>query len=88
MGLTTRGLHILPSATPGYEQIETPLTNPVLLDVRGGDTVRRLVQVTPGQPTFVPLAAGNIVIRTLLRDSLNFQPRAPRTESATAASPH
>jgi hypothetical protein len=86
MGLTTRGLHILPAAAQGYERIETPLTNPVLLDVRGGETVRRLVQVAPGQPTFVPLADGNIVIRTLLRDSLNFRPRARRTEPATAAS--
>jgi hypothetical protein len=86
MGLTTRGLHILPSAAPGYERIEAPLTNPVLLDVRGGDTARRLVQVTPGQAAFVPLSAENIVIRTLLRDSLTFRPRAQRTESAAAGS--
>jgi hypothetical protein len=86
MGLTTRGVHILPSAAPGYERVEAPLTNPVLLDVRGGDTVRHLVQVTPGQAAFVPLATQNIVVRTLLRDSLNFRPRAQRTESAVPAS--
>ena len=84
MGLTTRGLHILPSAAPGYELIESPLTNPVLLDVRGGDTVRRLVQVTPGQAAFVLLGEENIVIRTLLRDSLNFRRRTRRKGSAAA----
>jgi hypothetical protein len=55
MALTTRGLHIAFSAAPGYERVEVPQTNPVLLEVRTEGTRRRLVQISLGAARFEPL---------------------------------
>jgi len=47
MALTSRGLHLSFAFIPGYERIEVPHTNPVLLEVRAQDSTRRLVLPTP-----------------------------------------
>jgi hypothetical protein len=55
--------------------LDTPLTNPVLLEARPENGRPILVQVTPGQTAFVPLPAGGVALRTLTRDLLTFRPR-------------
>ena len=82
--LTTRGLHLRPEQYPGYQPVEIPLTNPVLLEARPENGSPILVQVSPGQTAFVPLAAGMIALRTLTRDQLTFRPRAATASHAEA----
>jgi hypothetical protein len=74
--LTTRGLHLRPERYAGYQQVEMPLTNPVLLEARSENGRPILVQVSPGEAVFEPLPAGVVTLRTLTRDLLTFRPRA------------
>ena len=82
--LTTRGLHLRPEQYAGYQRVEVPLTNPVLLEARPENGNPILVQVSPGQAVFVPLPAGVITMRTLTRDLLIFRPRSATTPLAAA----
>jgi hypothetical protein len=82
--LTTRGLHLRPEQYAGYQQVELPLTDPILLEARPENGNPTLVKVRPGQPEFVPLPAGMVALRTLCRDLLTFRPRAV-TPSRTEA---
>ncbi|HEV8384052.1 MAG TPA: hypothetical protein VGQ11_04205, partial [Candidatus Acidoferrales bacterium] len=71
--LTTRGLHFVPREMTGYQSLEVPLTNPVLLETRVEGEPARLVTIDPGQPLFVPLSRTPVVVRTLRCDLLTFR---------------
>jgi|SRR5271165_15881 len=83
--LTTRGLHLRSEQYAGYQPVEMPLTNPVLLEARPENGRPILVQFSPGQTAFVPLPARvMIALRTLTRDLLIFRPRAATASPAEA----
>jgi hypothetical protein len=86
MALTTRGIHLTFLQTPGYQPIQVPLTNPVLLEVSTEHAAPRLAQVLPGQPLLVPLPPGTVKVRTLLRELLQFQPSVHRGVAAPETS--
>jgi hypothetical protein len=83
-GLTTRGLHLRPEQHAGYQPMEVPLTSPVLLEARPENGRPILVQVTHGQPAFVPFPAGVVALRTLTRDLLTFRRRVATASPAEA----
>lgn len=86
--LTTRGLHLRSEQYAGYQPVEMPLTNPVLLEARPENGRPILVQVSPGQTAFVPLPARMMIaLRTLTRDLLIFRPRTAPAEPTTTSHP-
>lgn len=86
-GLTTKGLHLRPSAAAGYREISLPLTDPILLDLRAEGAAPRLVQLAPGRELFLPLPSGEVTVRTLTRDSLRFRARALNSKAPKPTEP-
>jgi hypothetical protein len=95
MAPTSRGLHVTFVPMPGYERVEVPHTDPVLLELRPEDAPQSskmqpaglLMQLTPPQPGFVPLPAGPVAVRTLSRDLLLFRPRSASVQDETEDTP-
>ncbi|MBZ5626417.1 MAG: tetratricopeptide repeat protein [Acidobacteriia bacterium] len=68
VGLTTRGVHFSFTPLTGHQEIEAPATDPVLLEVRAGDSAPQLAHLRQGESVFLQLERGDVEIRTLARD--------------------
>jgi hypothetical protein len=88
VGLTSRGVHFSFTRLPGHQEIEAPATDPVLLEVRAGDSAAQLAHLPRGEAVFLEMERGDVEIRTLAREvfrlrALGRQER--RLEGATVA---
>jgi tetratricopeptide (TPR) repeat protein len=76
--LTAKGLSLRAGEAKGYVEIQVPLMDPTLLDVRPSTGAGRLVQWRPGESLIVPMSSGPVVLRTLLGEEVRFRPSVPR----------
>ena len=73
--LTIQGLDFQPHKVKGYERIELPLTDPLLVEVKAGSGKAQVVYFNRFESQLVPVQSGSVEVKTLLRDIYRFRPK-------------